>query len=256
MVVIGDRLYTLPIIVEGHEVDEANEMHMDVEDGNDGAGNSEDRNVDKQKEDSAQQSKEKKNNNSGPSHCGNTEVVEPIEEDIPHIDNGKGKISNIQGTHNACLNASQEVHAFKKSVLINNDLETSPYTTAEINVGHDKFNGANIQLVGAEPSNSYMNFSQEGSSSYCAEQSKHLSCTIAEYTTTKKVEGKRDEEILAEFIGSPPEPVKRSKRREQSVDEDSNARAGRLKVKKNLDDQGMPKSFLSFSDSKIALKLH
>jgi hypothetical protein len=101
-----------------------------------------------------------------------------------------------------------------------------------------------------------MNFSQEGSSSYCAEQSKHLSCTIAEYTTTKKVEGKRDEEILAEFIGSPPEPVKRSKRREQSVDEDSNARAGRLKVKKNLDDQGMPKSFLSFSDSKIALKLH
>jgi hypothetical protein len=54
MVVIGDRLYTLPIIVEGHEVDEANEMHMDVEDGNDGAGNSEDRNVDKQKEDSAQ----------------------------------------------------------------------------------------------------------------------------------------------------------------------------------------------------------
>jgi hypothetical protein len=148
-----------------------------VEDGNDGAGNSEDRNVDKQKEDSAQQSKEKKNNNSGPSHCGNTEVVEPIEEDIPHIDNGKGKISNIQ----------------------------------EINVGHDKFNGANIQLVGAEP----------------------------EYTTTKKVEGKRDDEILAEFIGSPPEPVKRSKRREQSVDEDSvdedsNARAERLKAKKNL----------------------
>jgi hypothetical protein len=143
MVVIGDRLYTLPIIVEGHEVDEANEMHMDVEDGNDGAGNSEDRNVDKQKEDSAQQSKEKKNNNSGPSHCDNTDVVEPI-EDIPHIDNGKGKISNIQGTHNACLNASQEVHAFKKSVLINNDLEISPYTTAEINVGHDKFNGANI----------------------------------------------------------------------------------------------------------------
>jgi hypothetical protein len=47
--------------------------------------------------------------------------------------------------------------------------------------------------------------------------------------------------------------VKRSKRREGSVDEDTSASAERLKAKKNLDDPGTSKSksFLSFSDSKI-----
>jgi hypothetical protein len=48
-------------------------------------------------------------------------------------------------------------------------------------------------------------------------------------------------------------PVKRSKRREDSVDEDSSTRAERLKAKKNLDAPGMSnaKSFLSFSDTRI-----
>jgi hypothetical protein len=47
--------------------------------------------------------------------------------------------------------------------------------------------------------------------------------------------------------------VKRSKRREGSVDEDYNTRAERLKAKKNLDGPGRSKSksFLSFSNSKI-----
>jgi hypothetical protein len=48
-------------------------------------------------------------------------------------------------------------------------------------------------------------------------------------------------------------PVKRSKRRENSIDEESSARAERLKAKNNLDGPGMSKSksFLSFSDSRI-----
>jgi hypothetical protein len=48
-------------------------------------------------------------------------------------------------------------------------------------------------------------------------------------------------------------PVKRSKRRESSVDEDSSTKAERLKVKRNLDSPGMynSKSFLSFFDDKI-----
>jgi hypothetical protein len=47
--------------------------------------------------------------------------------------------------------------------------------------------------------------------------------------------------------------VKRSKHREGSVDEDSSARAERLKAKKSLDgpSTSKSKSFLYFSDSKI-----
>jgi hypothetical protein len=48
-------------------------------------------------------------------------------------------------------------------------------------------------------------------------------------------------------------PLKRRKRREGSIDEDSSAQAETLKAKRNLDSPGMlsAKSFLSFSDSKI-----
>jgi hypothetical protein len=58
---------------------------------------------------------------------------------------------------------------------------------------------------------------------------------------------------LSDFVLSAPKPTKRSKRREDSVDEDSCTRAERLKAKKNLDGPGTSKSksFLSFSDSRI-----
>jgi hypothetical protein len=48
-------------------------------------------------------------------------------------------------------------------------------------------------------------------------------------------------------------PIKRSKRREGSMDEDSSTRAQRLKAIKNLDAPGMTKSksFLAFSNAKI-----
>jgi hypothetical protein len=62
---------------------------------------------------------------------------------------------------------------------------------------------------------------------------------------------------LSDFVLSAPKPTKRSKRREDSVDEDSCTRAERLKAKKNLDGPGTSKSksFLSFSDSRIALNI-
>jgi hypothetical protein len=47
--------------------------------------------------------------------------------------------------------------------------------------------------------------------------------------------------------------IKRSKRRENVVDEDSTTRAERIKAKKNLDDTGTStnKSFLSFSNERL-----
>jgi hypothetical protein len=58
---------------------------------------------------------------------------------------------------------------------------------------------------------------------------------------------------LSDFVLSAPKPTKRSKRREDPVDEDSCTRAERLKAKKNLDGPGTSKSksFLSFLDSRI-----
>jgi hypothetical protein len=58
---------------------------------------------------------------------------------------------------------------------------------------------------------------------------------------------------LPELAMSLNTPVKRSKRREGSVDEDSSTRVQRLMAKRNLDAPGMleNKSFLSFPNAKI-----
>jgi hypothetical protein len=126
-VVVGDTvlnmdLFTLSIAVEGHEADGADNMHMDVEEGNDGAGKSEGKNEEKSQDDGAEQGKEKKNTNSGPSYQGSKECFKPTEEDAVMFQNEQQKYSPIQATGNACLNASQEAHAFNNSVLITQDI--------------------------------------------------------------------------------------------------------------------------------------
>jgi hypothetical protein len=126
-VVVGDTvlnmdLFTLSIAVEGHEADGADNMHMDVEEGNDGAGKSEGKNEEKSQDDGAEQGKETKNTNSGPSYQGSKECFKPTEEDAVMFQNEQQKYSSIQATGNACLNASQEAHAFNNSVLITQDI--------------------------------------------------------------------------------------------------------------------------------------
>jgi hypothetical protein len=63
------------------------------------------------------------------------------------------------------------------------------------------------------------------------------------------------QEVTGKIVPEKPTvtPVKRSKRREGSVDEDLSSRAERLKAKRNLDALGMSmaKSFLLFSNEKI-----
>jgi hypothetical protein len=63
-VVIGDRLYSLPILVERQEDHEANDAHMEV-DRNNGADPSEEKNNEDLGDDRAAQGKEKKNNAKG-----------------------------------------------------------------------------------------------------------------------------------------------------------------------------------------------
>jgi hypothetical protein len=69
----------------------------------------------------------------------------------------------------------------------------------------------------------------------------------------KKWGNKGNEGTLDELETRAAKIVKRGKHREDSVDEDSSARAERLKAKKNLDgpDTLNLKSFLAFSDSKV-----
>lgn len=64
--------------------------------------------------------------------------------------------------------------------------------------------------------------------------------------------------MLAELMQTTPTPLRRSKRRQQPVDDHSLERAEFLKSKKNLDTSGMSnnKSFISFSDSQIASNLN
>jgi hypothetical protein len=67
------------------------------------------------------------------------------------------------------------------------------------------------------------------------------------------------QEVTGKIVPEKPTvtPVKRSKRREGSVDEDLSSRAERLKAKRNLDALGMSmaKSFLLFSNEKLNLPL-
>jgi hypothetical protein len=67
------------------------------------------------------------------------------------------------------------------------------------------------------------------------------------------------QEVTGKIVPEKPTvtPIKRSKRRERLVDEDSSSRAERLKAKRNLDALGMSmaKSFLLFSNEKLNLPL-
>jgi hypothetical protein len=75
--------------------------------------------------------------------------------------------------------------------------------------------------------------------------------TAKSVTTLNRVQGNKDSAVMFQEMDTFT-PVKRSKRREGSIDEDSSTRAERLKAKRNLDSPGMStKSFLSFSDDKI-----
>jgi hypothetical protein len=72
-----------------------------------------------------------------------------------------------------------------------------------------------------------------------------------QYTLQKDEENRVTNRTIEDLIGFTPMPLKRSKRRENSVDENTSERAERLKAVKNLDCPGTSKckSFLSYSDS-------
>jgi hypothetical protein len=86
-----------------------------------------------------------------------------------------------------------------------------------------------------------------------------LGCYTPSVTSLKKnTEGDKGKvDVRESMLIQSPLPTKRSKRRENSVDEDSNAHAERLKAERNIDSPGKatPKSFLALTDAQIATRI-
>jgi hypothetical protein len=105
--------------------------------------------------------------------------------------------------------------------------------------------------------NSVLNFNQEISTEVQAIFNEHAApTTFAGFSDLEEKVMDKSQETLAliqQYVMPMNTPVKRSKRREGSMDEDSSTIAESVKAKKNLDASGMSeaKSFLSFPNAKI-----
>jgi hypothetical protein len=161
-------------------------------------------------------------------------------------------------TGNSCLNYSQEIHASTNDHITNEPNILSSH--ADTGGVQGTVTGPNITSMDFQTGNSCTNFSQginvsnNAKNDICKLSSLPADSSIL-VTSQKHHEmgNKTEDDTLAGIDIFTATPVKRSKRRENSVDEDSGTRAERLKAKKNLDSPGMStsKSFLSFSNDKI-----
>jgi hypothetical protein len=286
-VVIGDRLYSLPIQVEGREDNEEVETQMDVDDeGNDNANaNGADKSTEpKEKSDRSNEANDqaegsgyRNNLSSGTkkySGSSKEQSAEPV-NDHAIVDNKMYPAYTVQAG-NSDLNFSKNTCVSCKSAqkqnveLISNadqqelqspdkDEELHAYTrhiASPRNI-EGKKDDEEGDLSGAIAQND-MNAAQVEHNSmttlhgtvlhYNVSGAKNLASKFQDDPKGRKetVEGK----VLAILWTT---PVKRSKRREGSVDDDSSTRAQHLKAKKNLDAPGMSeaKSFLSFPNVKI-----
>jgi hypothetical protein len=215
-VVIGDRLFTLPIQVEGRNDDIAHDFHMEVDHGN---------NDDSQGE--------KKNDN------------EPNDDRPGYV---KEKMQKEVGTSQ--YNSSSNGKQVKKPIAAQNEgIGSAPSILPTL-----EFYTGNSELNFSQGNCDVNNSTEPTNDSYIMSSSPVDPGNVTTVTPPKKGKGDSGKKTLKQLEKLSPMPTKRSKRRENSVDEDSSARAERLKAKRNLDVPGMSstKSFLCFSDSQIA----
>jgi hypothetical protein len=220
-VVIGDRLFPLPIPVEGRDDEAPHVGHMDVDDGNSDAGQGEEKKDDESSEGKTGQIKEKMQKEAGSTqHISSSCNGKQVEKETATQTEGIGSAAKNPDipprlefrNGNSDLNFSQEIHDVHSTFELTNK-------------------------------------------SYIMASSSAYPSIVTKLTPQKKDEGDIGKKIILEELeGFSPKPTKRSKRRENSDDEDSCARAERLKTKRNLDGSGT-KSFLSSSDSQIALNI-
>jgi hypothetical protein len=153
--------------------------------------------------------------------------------------------------------ACQDVHV----VLEDGAGEKIAYTLSKSRVYGNALNGDVSEAMNLvsdlHAGNSILNFNQEPSTEVQVVINEHAASTtfVGLSGLEEKVMDKSQETLalLQQYAMPMSIHVKRSKRREGSIDENSSTRAERLKAKKNLDAPGTSeaKSFLSFPNVKI-----
>jgi hypothetical protein len=235
-VVIGDRLYSLPIKVEGRDDEAAVDAQMELEDGSSGAGKGAgNENAEPGNKEAGQES-EKNRSTIGPTqHSNNQNYGKQMRDTLE----ARKKHDAVQGTDVFCDIEFQTESGGLHGTMGEDD--------AVQGAAGSQINACSTELMGVQDPGTGLNSMEID---LLADQSNLLDPTRV---TPRKEMNMGKEAVLAEVENLASKHVKRSKRREESVDEDSSARADRLKAKKDLDSPGTSKtkSFLSFPDSRI-----
>jgi hypothetical protein len=238
-VVIGDRLYSLPIKVEGRDEDAAVVAQMETEDGSSGAGQGAGNEKAEPSIKEAAQKSEKNKSAKGPSqHSNNQNYGKQMRDTFE----ARKKQDAVQGTDFFCDNDFQAELGGLHGTMLDSQSDDAVHGVAASQV-----DACCTELMGVQDPVTGLN---SMGFDLLVDQSSLLDHTLV---TPGKEMNMGKEAVLAEVEYSASMHVKRSKRREDSADEDSSARAERLKAKRNLDSPGTSKakSFLSFSDSRI-----
>jgi hypothetical protein len=224
-VVIGDRLFTLPIQVEGRD-DAPPDQHMEVDNNNDENGGSGEMKELETNNEQLEQS-EQGNNGTASSHPPHSKSKSDGKQtdEIPEVENASEDeenylcVSKYPSSYSYCptqLHKGNPLYFSKgickrdtAAVLDNNEMLSEPSSSTNVSAQAGNLQKSSVPLA--------------------------------------------PEGMLPEMQQSPMTPLRRSKRRVQSIDEHSLERAERVKAKKNLEELGMScsKSVLTFTDSQI-----
>jgi hypothetical protein len=273
--VIGDRLFTLPIQVEGLEVNNLHGNQMDLDEGNAGGDRSmEERNA-SQGNVNPSQGKGNKPNSGGPSQQDGAPSRDKRVVDMGVVvQHGEGIHASVlaQEEINSNLNAgnsvnlNQQINTVNASISVQHNHQILSRADQENNEAFNMIvtspsRGATLDIEGMELGSFSPDVNKSGiglhpefsGTNLQLAKPSHQGATPGNHNVMEKgssMVAKEKRFVLENTIAL---AVKRSRRRGGSVDEESSERAERLKAKKNVDDPGMSKtkSFLSFSDSKI-----
>jgi hypothetical protein len=311
-VVIGDRLFSLRIQVEGFEVNEVHANQMEVDEGNSGAGhNMEGRDDGPSDSNASQGNGNKKNACSSPQH-NNTSSADKQTDNLldganyleamhgtvhEHYETSKttksGNSLNLNQTSNVANTSAPIIGDHQQIFCADREGQQTPTMVTsqnyESNIGKEvriEEGGVDVDLQGTgdeygttlrakitktehQKGNSTLNLNRtHKEASYAmhmpnyivhkpsshAELGSQLTITFGSPHMAESGVNKGNEGDLGVLVTPAAAKIlKRSKRREDSVDEDSSTRAERLKAKQNLDGPGTlkSKSFLALSDSKV-----
>jgi hypothetical protein len=149
--------------VERQEDHEANDAHMEVDDGNNGANPSEEKNNEDLGDDRAAQGKEKKNTAKGATQESSKKMEQPLEEmEIIHeevLDKGENDTGLLIGNSN--LNATQESHAFYENNQNTIVSKLLPSHHTGLGGVHEMVSGSHPSNIEFQTGNSSVNFNQE-----------------------------------------------------------------------------------------------